>query len=78
MKPSKDGWPEFTQQSPVKVKVLKVGSGELTNLPLQEHIAKQKLTTIISTGMSEITEIKKTVDLVKRFKIKLIKKWHFL
>ena len=22
MKPSKDGWPEFTQQNPVKVKVL--------------------------------------------------------
>tara|TARA_B100000214_G_scaffold374403_1_gene357032 strand:- start:229 stop:1260 length:1032 start_codon:yes stop_codon:yes gene_type:complete len=56
----------------VKVKVLKVGSGELTNLPLQEHIAKQKLTTIISTGMSEITEIKKTVDLVKRFNKKII------
>ena len=34
----------------VKVKLLKVGSGELTNLPLQEYIAKKKLPTIVSTG----------------------------
>lgn len=56
----------------VKVKLLKVGSGELTNLPLQEYIAKKKLPTIVSTGMSELKEIKETVNLFKKFNKKII------
>lgn len=44
----------------VKVNVFKVGSGELTNLPLQIHIAKKKLPTIISTGMSTLKEVEET------------------
>tara|TARA_A100001015_G_C14933540_1_gene689452 strand:- start:18 stop:200 length:183 start_codon:yes stop_codon:yes gene_type:complete len=44
----------------VKVNVFKVGSGELTNLPLQIHIAKKKLPTIISTGMSTMKEVEET------------------
>jgi len=44
----------------VKVNVFKVGSGELTNLPLQIHIAKKNLPTIISTGMSTLSEVKET------------------
>ena len=51
----------------VKVNVFKVGSGELTNLPLQIHIAKKKLPTIISTGMSTLNEVKETFKQV--FKI---------
>ncbi len=56
----------------VKVKLLKVGSGELTNLPLQEYIAKKKLPTIVSTGMSELKEINETVNLFKKFNKKII------
>lgn len=47
------------------VEAFKVGSGELTNLPLQEHIARKGKPMIISTGMSTVDEIAETVDLVK-------------
>jgi sialic acid synthase SpsE len=50
----------------IKVKVFKVGSGELTNLPLQIHIAKKKLPTIISTGMSNLKEVEETFYKVKK------------
>lgn len=43
----------------------KIGSGELTNLPLQEHIAKKGRVMIISTGMCTVGEIAETVELVK-------------
>lgn len=44
----------------------KVGSGELTNLPLQAHIAGKGRPMIVSTGMASISEVKETVDLVQR------------
>ena len=43
----------------------KVGSGELTNLPLQKHIAARGRPMIVSTGMSTIEEIGETVDALK-------------
>lgn len=43
----------------------KIGSGELTNLPLIEHVAKKNKPIIISTGMSTLEEIEETVNLVK-------------
>ncbi len=46
------------------VGVFKTGSGELTNLPLLEHIANKGRPMIISTGMSLVEEIRETVDLV--------------
>lgn len=56
----------------VKVKALKVGSGELTNIPLQIHIARKKLPTIISTGMCTENEIKETIKNVKKFNKKIV------
>ncbi|MCB7128042.1 MAG: N-acetylneuraminate synthase family protein [Candidatus Brocadiales bacterium] len=47
------------------VVAFKIGSGELTNLPLQEHIARKGKPMIISTGMSTIDEVRETVELVK-------------
>ncbi len=55
----------------VKVNVFKVGSGELTNLPLQIHIAKKKLPTIISTGMSSLKEVKETFNQVYKINKKI-------
>ena len=43
----------------------KTGSGELTNLPLQRHIARKRKPMIISTGMSTPDEIRATVEAVK-------------
>ena len=47
------------------VAAFKVGSGELTNLPLQEHIARKGRPMIISTGMCTVDEIAETADLVR-------------
>ena len=49
----------------------KIGSGELTNVPFLEHIAKTRKPVILSTGMSELSEIKSAVKLFKKFKIPL-------
>ena len=51
----------------IKLKVFKVGSGELTNIPLQIHIAKKRKPTIISTGMSTLSEVSETIKIVKKY-----------
>ena len=50
----------------VGVPAFKVGSGELTNLPLQRHIARKGKPMIVSTGMSTPEEIDRTVDLLNQ------------
>jgi len=45
----------------VGVEAYKTGSGELTNLPMQRHIAKKGKPMIVSTGMSTLTEVAETV-----------------
>jgi len=47
----------------------KIGSGELNNYPLVDHIASFRKPMIVSTGMNSIESIKKTVDILNRKKI---------
>jgi len=49
----------------IGVPAFKTGSGELTNLPLQRHIARKHRPMIISTGMSTPEEIDATVRAVR-------------
>lgn len=49
----------------IGVKVFKVGSGELTNIPLQRHIAAKGKPMIVSTGMTTLEEVSETVDALK-------------
>ena len=49
----------------VGVAAFKTGSGELTSLPLQRHIARKGKPMIISTGMSTPEEIERTVEAVR-------------
>ena len=44
-----------------RIKIIKIGSGEITNEPLLEEIGKMKLKVFLSTGMSKVNEIKKAV-----------------
>lgn len=44
----------------------KVASADMTNLPLIRYICKTKKPLIISTGMSTLDEIEKTVDFIKK------------
>jgi N-acetylneuraminate synthase len=47
------------------VLAFKTGSGELTNLPLQQHIARKGRPMIVSTGMSTPEEIDATVRVLE-------------
>lgn len=44
----------------------KIPSGEITNLPYLEKIAKTRKNVILSTGMSEMDEIREAVDILER------------
>ena len=50
----------------------KTGSGELTNLPLQRHIASKGRPMIVSTGMALVEEIQETVDALKAARVPLV------
>src|SRR5262249_1559591 len=49
----------------IGVPAFKPGSGELTNVPLQRHIARKRKPMIVSTGMSTPDEIDRTVRAVR-------------
>ena len=48
----------------------KIGSGELNNYPLIEHIAEFGKPMIISTGMNDLRAIEKTVNIVEKKGVK--------
>jgi len=51
-------------------KVFKVGSGEIYNWPFINKIAKTKLPVILSTGMYDMADIKKVINIFKKNKNK--------
>ena len=53
----------------LNVDFYKIGSGEMTNFPLIEHISKKGKPMIISTGMSELKEVEELVVFTKNLKI---------
>ena len=46
------------------VPAIKLGSGELTNRPLLQHVAALNLPLLLSTGMSEIDEVRAALEVV--------------
>ena len=51
------------------VKAYKIGSGELNNYPLLEYIASIGKPMIVSTGMNDIANISKAVDILEKKKV---------
>jgi sialic acid synthase SpsE len=47
-------------------KILKIASGEITNLELLSHAAKSELPLILSTGMSTLPEVSDAIHHIKR------------
>lgn len=47
----------------------KIGSGECNNYPLIEHIASFGKPMIVSTGMNDISSVKKAVSIMEKFKV---------
>jgi N-acetylneuraminate synthase/N,N'-diacetyllegionaminate synthase len=50
----------------LRVPLLKVPSGELTNFPLLEHVARTRRPVIMSTGMAEMAEVQAAVRALRR------------
>lgn len=51
------------------VSAYKIGSGECNNYPLIEHIAAFGKPMIVSTGMNDIVSVRKTVDILEKYKV---------
>lgn len=56
----------------IGVAAYKLGSGELTNLPLQEHVARFGKPMIVSTGMSTLEEVDRTANAICKHNLNLI------
>lgn len=52
------------------VGAFKIGSGELNNYPLIEHVTEFGKPMIISTGMNDLKAIEKTVNIVEKYGVK--------
>jgi sialic acid synthase SpsE len=61
--------PAVDRLEKINISAWKIGSGELTNIPFLNHIAKTRKPVILSTGMSNMNEIKKSVKLFQKLKI---------
>ena len=48
--------------------IIKIPSGEITNIPLLEFVANYKFEVILSTGMSSLSEIKNAIEILKKCK----------
>ena len=51
------------------VKAYKIGSGEMNNYPLLEHVASFGKPMIVSTGMNSIADIKKAVAILEKYHV---------
>lgn len=51
----------------MNVKAYKIGSGEMSNYPLIEHIAEFGKPMLVSTGMNDIASIAKAVNILERY-----------
>jgi N,N'-diacetyllegionaminate synthase len=50
----------------LKAKAVKVASGEVTNAPLLDYVARKKLAVILSTGASTLAEVDEAVATLKK------------
>ena len=50
------------------VKSIKISSADLTDHIIHNYLAKKKIRTIISTGMSNLDEIDQTIKIYKKYK----------
>ena len=56
----------------LKIKIVKIPSGEINNFHLLDAIKKSKLKVILSTGMCNISEISEAIKKLKNCKINLM------
>tara|TARA_B100001540_G_scaffold314825_1_gene340604 strand:- start:85 stop:1071 length:987 start_codon:yes stop_codon:yes gene_type:complete len=56
----------------LNINLVKIPSGEITNLPLLKLVNKFKIKTILSTGMSSLAEIKTAIKVLKNCKVEVL------
>ena len=56
----------------IGVEAMKLGSSEVTNLPLLEHVARMGLPTLLSTGMSTLDEVAAAAETLQRIPLVLL------
>lgn len=49
------------------IEIIKIPSGEITNLPYLREVAKYKKKVILSTGMSNMQEVKDAVEILRKY-----------
>ena len=49
----------------INIDLIKISSGEITNKPFLEHIAKKKKPIIISTGMANLEEVRAAIEVLQ-------------
>ena len=52
----------------LKPNMIKLSSGDITNLPLINYISKERIHMIVSTGRSTLKEIKEAIEIIKKNK----------
>ena len=55
----------------LKLKIIKVPSGEITNYFLLDYLSKKKIKIILSTGASSIKDIRRSIAILKRNKFNM-------
>ena len=60
----------------IKIPIVKIPSGEIFSVDMLNYISKTNKEVILSTGMSNLEEIKKAISLIKKNKKKLITVMH--
>ena len=59
-------WKSVDFLNKLKVLAFKVASGEISNFPLLSHIASKEKPIILSTGMSTLEEVEKTLEVIHK------------
>ncbi|MDO8603592.1 MAG: N-acetylneuraminate synthase [Candidatus Omnitrophota bacterium] len=54
----------------IGIRIFKIPSGEITNIPLLKHIARKGKPVILSTGMSDLKEIKAALGVIRKEGVK--------
>ncbi len=49
------------------VSAYKIGSGEMNNIPLIEHIAEYQKPMLVSTGMNDLKSVSRTVNILEKY-----------
>ncbi len=53
-----------------KLDFIKIGSGDINNLPYLEEVSKMKTKVIMSTGLSYLKEVKQAISILTKYKLK--------